>query len=225
MSNFRVRNGMAFGPEGSVGATSAQHILPAGDTTPDVSNGVFFVSANSSATTISYFDLVARGGNVGNAVSEHNGKWIQILFLDNLTTIRGTQIVQENESGIRPLGTTMDFVHYNSSWYQQAIVPTFRRLNVSLAASSLVDVTTANLVAITVTGASLTIQNIVGGVSNQTIRIMYVGQSSQILSFAQSAGGLVLAGTNNVTVTGSASYVFTTLNGTEWFSESGLVSP
>ena len=106
-----------------------------------------------------------------------------------------------------------------------AVVPNFRRLNVSLAGSTLVNVTTADLVAVTVTDASATIQNIVGGVSNQTIRIMFVGQSSQILSFAQSAGGLVLAGTNNVTVTGSASYIFTTLNGTQWFSESGLVSP
>jgi hypothetical protein len=119
----------------------------------------------------------------------------------------------------------MDFVHYNSSWYQMAIVPNFRRLNVSLAASSLVNVTTADLVAITVTGASLVITNIAGGVSNQSIRIMYVGQSSQLLGFTQSAGGLVLAGTNAINFTGSASFVFTTLDGVQWFSESGLASP
>lgn len=213
---------MAFGPEGSAGATSAGHILPAGDTTPDVSNGTFFVSANSSATTVSYFDLVARGGNVGNAVSEHNGKWIQVLFLDNLTTIRGTQIVQENESGIRPLGTTLEFVHYNSSWYQKAVVPNFRRLNLSQAASNAINVTTANLVAITVTGVSLVITGFAGGASNQSISIMFTGQSSQLIGFTNSAGNLIIAGTNAFNITGTGVFGFTTLNGNEWHSQAGI---
>ena len=224
MSDFRIRYGLAYGPEGTAGTSSAGHLLTPGDTTPDVSLGTFFLTANTSATTISYFDLVGPGG-VQNAVSAHNGKVIHILFQDNLTTVRGASIVQENESGVRPLGTTMDFVHYNSSWYQRAVVPTFRRLNLNVAASNAINVTSANLVALTVTGASHILTGFAGGVSNQTIRIMYVGQSSQLLGFTQSAGVLVLAGTNAVNFTGSSSFVFTTLDGVQWFSEAGLVSP
>lgn len=56
MSDFRIRYGMALGPEGTVAHTSAGHLLPIDDTTPDVSQNVFWLTQNTGATTITHLD-------------------------------------------------------------------------------------------------------------------------------------------------------------------------
>ena len=231
MGNNRIRYGLAYGPEGSAGATSAGHIFTPGDTTPDVSNGVFFLSVNTSATAISYFDLVGKGGI--DAVSQNNGKVIKILFIDALTTINNAgNVILADTTGAIPANTVMDLVHYNSSWYEisrsrnNQTQSGLRRLNLNVAASNAINVTSANIVALTVTGASHILTGFAGGVSNQSITILYSGNSSQLTGFTQSAGNLVLAGTNAVNfLGGSAAFIFTTLNGSEWISDAGLVSP
>ena len=100
MADFRIKFGLALGPEGSAAATSSQHLITPGDTTPDVSLGAFFQTANTSATTITYFDLVGRGGDIPGGISEHQGKVIVIRFQDAVTTIQnGGNIWLSNTQG------------------------------------------------------------------------------------------------------------------------------
>ena len=227
MSNWRIKYGSAFGPEGSAGLNSANNLITPGDTTPDVSNGTFFLTANTSATTISYFDLVGKGGV--DAISQNNGKVIHILFQDNLTTLQATAgaMFLENAQGPQPANSTMDLIFYNSAWVQRAggVAPRFQRLNVSQAGSVTINVTSANYVVITPTAASLGVLGFGGVVSNQTIKVLFVVTTGIAASFAQSAGNLSLAGTNGLVASGSGFYDFTTLNGSQWFSTSSLVSP
>ena len=226
MSNWRIKYGAAYGPEGSVGLNSANNLLTPGDTTPDVSNGTFFVTANTSATAMTYFDLVGKGGI--DAVSQNNGKVIHILFQDNLTTVQaGASMFLETAQGPQPANSTMDLVFYNSSWVQRAggVTTRFQRLNVSQAGSVTINVTSANYVIITPTAASLGVLGFAGGASNQTIDVLFVVTGGIAVSFAQSAGNLSLAGTNGLIASGSAFYTFKTLNGVQWFSDSSLVSP
>ena len=232
MSEMRIKNGLALGPYGTAGPTSSQNLIPPGDTTPDVSLGCFFVTANTSATTITYFDVMDQGGTPSVAA---NGKLIKVLFQDALTTIQnGVNIYLANTQGAIPARTLMDFVYYNSAWYeasratnnQSSTTPTNqpRRLNGSAAGSQTINVSTANIVFLTVTGATLGITGLVGGIGNQTVTIV-TAASSQIISYAQSAGVLALAGTNGFIASNSATYNFFTADGTQWYSTSGLISP
>ena len=232
MSEMRIKNGLALGPYGTVGPTSSQNLIVPGDTTPDVSLGCFFVTANTSATTITYFDVLDQGGTPSTAA---NGKLIKILFRDALTTIQnGVNLFLANTQGAIPANTVLDLIYYGSSWYEVSRATNnqssteqanqFRRLNVSVAGSQAINVTTANVVFLTVTGATLGITGFAGGVGNQTITIV-TAASSQIISYAQSGGNLALAGTNGFIASNSATYNFFTTDGSQWFSTSGLVSP
>lgn len=232
MSEMRIKNGLAFGPYGTAGPTSSQHLIPPGDTTPDVSLGCFYLTANTSATTITYFDVMDQGGTPSTAA---NGKLIKILFRDALTIVQnGGQLFLANTQGAIPSNTVMDFLYYNSAWYEVSrsknnqsstdFLAVQTRLNISAAGSSTINVTTANIVFLTVTGATLGILGFSGGVANQRITVV-TAASDQIISYAQSAGNLALAGTNGFIASNSATYSFFTANGTLWYSVSGLVSP
>ena len=233
MSEMRIKTGLAIGPYGTAGPTSSQSIFTPGDTTPDVSNGNFFLTANTSATTISYFDVLGPGGVPSTAA---NGKLVTILFQDALTTIQnGGNMYLSTVQGAVPANTMLDFVYFNSSWFERSrasatqqasnlVVPQ-RRINLSAAGSSTINVTSANDVVITSTGASLGVLGFAGGVSGQAIRVFFVITGGQVLSFAQSAGNLALAGTNAFAASGSAFYNFFTADGIIWNGQAGLLSP
>ena len=79
MPDTRFRFGLALGPYGSAGATSSTHLFTPGDTTPDVTIGSFFVTANTSATAITYFDVTGQGGVDATA---NNGKLVFVHLQD-----------------------------------------------------------------------------------------------------------------------------------------------
>ena len=233
MSDMRVRYGRALGPYGTASATSGLTIFTPGDTTPDVTNGCFFQTANTSATTITYFDL---GGQGGIPTTAHNGKLITVLFQDAVTTIQnGGNMYLSTVQAAVPANTVMDFLFWNSSWIERSraanaqnasgLVTPLRRLNISQAGSATINVTTANDIYLTSTGASLGVLGFSGGVSNQAIRVFFVVTGGQVLSFAQSAGNLSLAGTNAFAASGSANYPFYTPDGIVWYGAAGLLSP
>ena len=116
MSDFRIRYGSAFGPYGTAAVTSAQNLIPYNDTTPDVTEGTFFVTANTSATTITYFDVREPQGNTS---TRHNGKVVLLYFQDNNTTIANAgQIFLSGTGGAMTSGQTLALVYYNSAWVE-----------------------------------------------------------------------------------------------------------
>ena len=153
MSDFRIRYGMALGPYGSVGISSAGHLITPGDTTPDVSLGTFFVTTNTSATTLTYFDVVGQGGINPTA---NNGKVITLLFQDNLTTIANAgRIVYAGTNAAFTSGQTISFIFYNSSWYQY---PVSAEIGVA-GGETVKTVTVAGTIAPNIAGVSLLIVN------------------------------------------------------------------
>ena len=233
MSEMRIKNGLALGPYGTAGATSSQNLITPGDTTPDVSNGVFFVTANTSATTITYFDVLGPGGIPSTAA---NGKLVTVLFQDALTTIQnGVNMFLSTTQAAVAANTIIDFVYYNSSWIEKsratnnqlatAQAAAFRRLNLSQAGSVAINVTTADTVVLTSTGADLGVTGFGGGVANQKITVIFIGTGGQTFSFAQSAGNLVLAGTNGFAAGASSAYQFYTATGSLWYSLPSEIAP
>lgn len=231
MSDFRVKYGLALGPYGSAGATSAQHIFTPGDTTPDVTVGNFFLTVNTSATTITYFDTVGGGGLPELA---DNGKVITILFRDSVTTIQnGGNIWLSGTQGALPAGSLLQLIKYNSAWYEmnrasndQTPDQAGARLKTVAwsGTSAAINVTTADYVIATPSAASSTIQGFVGGVSGQTVRVK-LNLVGTTMAFVQSAGNLMLAGTNAFYASDSGFYTFFTADGTNWVGQAGLVSP
>ena len=52
MGDTRIRGGFALGKYGNVAYVSGAFLLPADDTTPDVTDGSLFLTNNATATTI-----------------------------------------------------------------------------------------------------------------------------------------------------------------------------
>lgn len=232
MSDTRVsKHGFAWGWYGGAGITSANYLLPPQDTTPDVTNGCFFVTNNTSAVTYTYFDLS------GYNATDRNGKYIMIHFRDANTTVQNSgQIWLTDTQGALPANSTLELVYYNSAWVevgrssvdQTPQVPGAGIRSVSYSFSdtrggALLNVTTADRIYITATAAGAVITGFAGGRSNQAIDLVNLGTFVAFL--AQSAGVLTLPGTTTALMSGSATYRFVTFNGVEWYAQAGLVSP
>ena len=159
MSDFRIRYGLAYGPYGTAGPTSANHLITPGDTTPDVSLGSFFVTANTSATTITYFDVLGAGGIDATA---NNGKVITLLFQDNLTTVANAgQIFLAGTQAAFTSGQTLSLVYYGSAWYQFPNSEVIGRENVKTytlaAGSAAINVAGVRTAIVTPSGGAITI--------------------------------------------------------------------
>ena len=234
MSDFRIRYGSAIGPYGTAAATSSRHLLTPGDTTPDVTHGTFFVTANTSATTITYFDVYAAGGAATTAA---NGKRITLLFQDAVTTIQnGGNLYLADTQGALPANSTLELLYYNSAWVETARghndqtpqVPAGAMRSVSYsfsgtAAGSLLNVTTADRLYITVSALASVVQGFSGGRSDQAIDLQVIGIGSTVF-LAQSAGVLQLPGTDTALISNSATYRFVTRNGVLWNLQGGFVA-
>lgn len=87
----RFPYGISFLKPQTAGASSANWTFTAGDTTPDVSLGTFFLAHNASAVTITNFDLSTLP-----AGQEENGK---IIFI--LSRSGGVTTLQDSAGGIK----------------------------------------------------------------------------------------------------------------------------
>lgn len=233
MSDFRISLGWAIGPEATYAANSGKTLIGHGDTTPDVSNGVLFYTNNTSPTTISYFDVVGQGGI--NGTTAHQGKRITVFFRDANTTIQNSgQIFLSSTQGAIAANTVMEFLYHNSSWYElsrsintqtpQGAGGNVRAVSYSFsgtAAGSLLNVTTADRLYITVSAAASVIQGFSGGRSNQAIDMQVIGIGSTVF-IAQSVGVLMLPGTDTALLSNSGTYRFVTYDGVVWRMQGGF---
>lgn len=128
----RLVTGLSFLRPQTASASSANWTFTAGDTTPDVSNGTFFLAHPGSAVTITNFDLLSLP-----AGAEGNGTIIYVL-----STTGGITTIQDSAGGIRTSrmflvqnGTTqltittagnlvlqanevVSFIKHANTWYQ-----------------------------------------------------------------------------------------------------------
>ena len=227
MSDFRIRYGLALGPYGSAGATSASHLITPGDTTPDVTLGAFFVTANTSATTITYFDVVGGGGVDSTA---NNGKVISILFQDNLTTIANAgQIFQAGTQAAFTSGQTVSFVYYGSAWYQYPNSQVSGREDVKTftlaAGSAALNVAGVRTAIVTPSGGAVTILGLSAGIIGQYVTILKNAVSAGTGVNLLGQANFQLASTALLVMDGSAAYSFVCDNGTRFRELAGPSVP
>lgn len=227
MSDFRVKYGYALGPEGTYASTSAQTLITPGDTTPDVSTGVLFYTLNTSATTITYFDVVGAGGI--NGVSTHQGKLITIFFRDALTSLTASSVFNllGNEAAI-PAGTISEFLFHNSGWYE-----TSRNLPSATGSveaytvggtQNALNVAGVSVAIILATGAT-TITGLSGGVAGQTVTIMKNALAAGTAVTITGAANFWLAGTTSFVMNDSATYTFTSDVAPRFRQNAGVATP
>lgn len=227
MSDFRIRYGSAFGPYGTASSVSGAMSFAIDDTTPDVSLGTFFRTANTGATTITYFDVREPQGNTS---TQHNGKWFALLAADNLTTIANAgQIFRNGTGAALTSGQVVSFVYFNSAWYEQGSTPdaggreTVKSITVAGAALA-PNVAGVRLLIVTNTAAS-TILGLSGGVVGQEVTVMKATAAAGTGLTIQGAANLFLAGTTAFVMNDSAVYRFVCDDGTRFRQDAGVVTP
>ncbi len=227
---YRIKYGSAIGPLGTYAATSALSLFTAGDTSPDVTDGTLFYSNNTSATTITYFDVTGPGGQGGD--SFHQGKVITVFFRDANTSIaNGGQIfLAQGSGGAIPANTVIDFILHNSAWYERSRSQTNQNYVKTLAVGG-----TAQSIAlggaqvvILVPTAATTITAITGippaGQFFILMKTIAAANAGTALTL-QGGSNYFLAGTTAVVMNNSGSYTFLSVDGTTAVSQAGVASP
>ena len=227
MSDFRIRYGLALGPYGTAAASSAGHLIVPGDTTPDVSLGSFFVTANTSATAITYFDVL---GDAGIPSTAANGKVITILFQDNLTTIANAgQIFYAGSQAAFTSSQTVSFIYYNSAWFQYPNSGVIGREDVKTytlaAGSAALNVAGVRTAIVTPSGGAITILGFSGGVIGQYVTVLKNAVSAGTGVNLLGQANFQLASTALLVMDGSAGYQFVSDNGTRFREVAGPSVP
>lgn len=226
MGDFRTRYGSAIGPYGTASTVSgAMRLGGIDDATPDVTEGTFFVTGNTGATTITYFDVREPQGNTSTA---HNGKRIVILANDNLTTIANAgQIYRSSTGAALTSGQTISFIYFGSAWYEEGHSVLGRqevRTDTIASATYAPNVAGVHVLLITNTAAS-TLVGISGGTIGQEL---WLGKSVAATGTSltlQGAANLMLAGTTAFVTNDSAMYQFICDNGTRFRQVGGPITP
>lgn len=187
-----------------------------GDTTPDVSLYGLYYSNNSSATTITDFDLAATSQGPG----QYEGKQLKYVALDANTTLSPSASLLTTEPGVAlAANTVIDFVYHNSTWLETArSVPsaTGGSSSQSIAGTTAVgDVTGYSLIPIVGTAATVTIKGISGGTELQEVRLYDAG-SGGISVLINTAGNILIEGTNSLVFNKSGVYDFVKRGVTWW---------
>lgn len=189
MADFRLKHGLARGPVGNF-SSRTDNLFASTDATPDVSDGNFFYTNNASATSITHFDV--RGAN---AASEHFGKEIRILNLDNNTTyVSGTQLRLMDGQSVNPVaGAIFNFTYANSVWYETG--RSYNTANVIEVSSSSIGAGAGvvtigphveQLNVLVAAASAFTLRQVLGGYLGQTIKLFAV--DSAVLYACNSAG-------------------------------------
>jgi hypothetical protein len=117
-SDFRFVNGVARGPYANF-FTRTDNLFSQSDATPDVTLGNLWYSANTSATTITNFDLSYVCGP--NYAQHFEGKEITVWLLDSNTTIQGNNssiYLAGTDAALVGANTLVRFLYHNSAWYE-----------------------------------------------------------------------------------------------------------
>ena len=227
MSDFRTRYGSAWGPYGTASAVSGAMSFGIDDTTPDVSLGTFFRTANTGATTITYFDVTEPQGNTSTA---HNGKWFTLLAADNLTTIANAgQLYLSGTGGAMTSGQTVSFVYFGSAWYELGASKleggreSVKSVTLSVTANQAPNVAGVDVLLVNPTTGA-TIVGLSSGVVGQQVVVMQGQVTASSSLTLTGAANFQLAGTGSFLANASAAYVFVN-DGTRFRQVGGILVP
>lgn len=178
MSDFRLYN-MALGRLNNF-FVRTDNLFAESDTTPDVTQGVYFFSNNTSNTTITNFDLTSVS-QAGNNAGGFEGKQITVMFLDGSTRLaNSTRLVLSDSNGFQVVNGQIGFLYHNSAWYE-----TTRAYNASNVIT--VDSNTLKTVSNTFPNAS-TGNVIIGGRANNIV-IKMLHSTGSNWTLARAIGG------------------------------------
>jgi len=207
MSDMRI-HGLALGPYGTVGMTSgnstAKNLITPGDATPDIHLNSYWLTGNTSATTITDFE----GGPDGKGPEE--GKLLLINFRDSNTTItNGGNIYLAETQGAFAQNAMLALVYHNSGWYELTRSRNSQTSNlnstingtlrVSVGGSCSYSVNTANIVYHKTTTANCVITSLSGGVVGQETVIIL--DTAAIATYVANTVGNIYLGTTAAMIT------------------------
>lgn len=209
MGDTRFKNGLALGPYANF-FIRTDNLFSENDTTPDVTNGSLFYSNNTTATAISTFDLTVPGGGASSNASQFEGKVINVVFLDNLTSATRSTGLQTTDLQNTPFGanSVASFIYHNSAWVElyrsnnNPEVSSVLKTSVTGSTGLAVSGNTITIVH-TATAANTSINSISGGYLGQLLTIINAGSSGITLkirsdgNIKMSTAQLVLANTGD----------------------------
>ena len=216
MGDFRIPYGFARGRKNNFFART-DNAFTSGDTTPDVTLGCVWYTANSSATVISDFDLSGLPGP--NLAPDYEGKEFVLYFTDNNTTIlNNSRIILSSSAQTFASNQVMEFFYHNSAWVERGRSrnttagdsPTF-----SIAGSASINVTDAKLVILVGTATPVGLKSISGGIVGQTVTL-FQNNTSGITMQIDTGGNLFIPGTSTIVMNASGAYQFTKVDATRW---------
>lgn len=219
-SDFRIPYGFARGPMNNF-YVRTDNLFTSGDATPDVTIGNLWYTNNTSAITITDFDLsdVANGGSIA---PKFEGKEFTVYFTDNNTTIaNNSRIILSTSAQTFAANQNLSFLYHNSAWVETARsrnnstgdVQTF-----SIAGSASFTATDVKLAILVGTATPVGIKSISGGTVGQTITL-FQNNTSGITMQIDTGGNLFIPGTSTIIMNASGAYTFTKVDGTRWIME------
>lgn len=200
MSDFRIKFGFAMGPygtEGTLGITSAGNTFTSGDATPDVTLGSYWLTNNTSATTITDFDGRLTGGITG--IEE--GKVLEITFGDGNTTLtEGANIRMTDSGNTFEAGDSIRFINHAGRWDEttRSVNPAGGVVTVTDAGSIGLSVTGVKVVLLVTTAATATLAAFTGGYIGQEVTVVL--NTGAVATRISNTGGA----TDNIAVAGTA---------------------
>lgn len=226
MGDFRIRYGWALGPEGTFAAMSDRTLITPGDTSPDVSLGSIFYTNNTSATTITYWDVTGPGG-ASIASANHEGKVIYVYFNDANTSITASSVVLlKGGSGVIPAGTWSKFVLRNSAWYEVSRETPAATGDVQTftlgGTSNTLNVTGLKVAIITGTATPTLITALSGGEIGQTVYLAQVNTNGIAIQLSQ-GNNIFFPGSTTVVLNTSGAYPMTRISNTVWVGGPSIV--
>lgn len=207
--------GLALGPYANFFARSS-NVFTSGDTTPDVTNGAIFYTANTSRTVITHFDLSATQG--GNVSQFFEGKVITVVFLDTATQLTAGAQLNVGPSGgtIDPkLNTQLTLVYHNSAWNTLSSGMNYDSSTVTLSAAGTPTISVGQASVILLNGTDATANLVLHRFSNISAgqRFWVVPNSGGIVYKVDNSGGfLTIAGTAAMTIAVTGVYEFVAIN-------------
>ena len=199
-------------------ASGTAGLFTSGDTTPDVTVGQFFIANNTSATVISYFDMLGYSYKA----ADYSGKRITVMVVDNgSTSFANAGQIYMTGTGSATIGTNpafYEFVQFNSAWYQTGVSQINRsqeQLTFTLGSASSINVDGTRFLRVTGTAATSYIIAFSGGQIGQTVIVNAAGTSG-VNHYVTDNGNIAIAGTGDYCLNVSGTYQFTKIAANRW---------
>lgn len=228
-SHVRFRYGVAIGREnnfytgipGQKGyLAGTDGLFAQGNTAPDVTLGNLFYSNNTVGTIIRDFTLSHPTQNAGNLAGLFEGKIINVIFLDDSTSLaRSARLQIVGTDGLQTAGSISSFIYHNSAWYQFGAERTQNNFLVVDSTNFAQGALAANS-AINVRGISTVVLNGSGGLNIVPLTLFGGEEGQEVMLYAVSAA-LITVNTAGL----SNSFIVSSTGGTQYrLGSTGTIS-